>query len=282
MDQWSQSHTVQDLFLGNDTQNKAELLETRKAHVLDSFKDGDCVLLVGEGDFSFSAFLIQHTRAHIVATTLLSPSHILTERTTKNISLIKKLGGVVHTDVDATCLISHHEVKRNVYKAVIFNFPHIPSKMKISANRDLLRNFFMSAKNVIAAKGEVYVTLCKGQGGTMADVCHRKWENTWQITSMAAFSDFVLDRVEPFHIDDYPGYTCSGYRGREKSFHVEGALTHVFKLGHPIMMNLETVITSQQFNATGKHQPLASAHIEMCKKYKMESIYNGSNVKRLT
>ncbi|KAH7942592.1 hypothetical protein HPB49_025620 [Dermacentor silvarum] len=75
----------------------------------------------------------------------------------------------------------------------------------------------------------VRVTLCRGQGGTLADSEVRRCpSDTWQVVEMAAPGGFILHQVLPFCAP--AGYTPRGYRGGTKGFHTEGALTHVFCL----------------------------------------------------
>lgn len=51
-------------------------------------------------------------------------------------------GGLVLTDVDATCLEYHPQLKDIQFSKIIFNFPHIPGKMNIRKNRQLVEQFF--------------------------------------------------------------------------------------------------------------------------------------------
>ncbi|XP_029770494.1 ferredoxin-fold anticodon-binding domain-containing protein 1 isoform X2 [Suricata suricatta] len=88
-------------------------------------------------------------------------------------------------------------------------------------------------RDVLAEEGEVHVALCRGQGGTPADKPLREWHNSWQVVAMAALGGFILSDVHPFSCEAVPGYKCTGYRSQDKSFHVEGALNHVFTRSLP-------------------------------------------------
>ena len=72
--------------------------------------------------------------------------------------------------------------------------------------------FLSSATKVIRNDGEILVTLCKGQGGTPADVPVRRWSDTWQVVAMATYADLVLHEVVPFQAEALPKYDSTGFR----------------------------------------------------------------------
>ncbi|XP_048418045.1 ferredoxin-fold anticodon-binding domain-containing protein 1 isoform X2 [Stegostoma tigrinum] len=97
----------------------------------------------------------------------------------------------------------------------------------------MLFGFPFSCADVLTSKGDVHVTLCKGQGGTAADQPMRAWHNSWQVVAMAARAGFILSQVQMFDCSQYYGYTSTGYRSQDKPFHVDQALTHVFTRSLP-------------------------------------------------
>ncbi|PNJ76053.1 FDXACB1 isoform 1, partial [Pongo abelii] len=107
----------------------------------------------------------------------------------------------------------------------------LPERVLIQTPRDTRNN--SSCADVLAEEGEVHVALCRGQGGTPADKPQREWHNSWQVVAMAALGGLILSDVYPFSCKAVPGYKCTGYRSQDKSFHVEGALNHVFTRSLP-------------------------------------------------
>nr|KAF6437898.1 hypothetical protein HJG59_008631 [Molossus molossus] len=135
--------------------------------------------------------------------------------------------------VDCTQLADAFELHEREFDRICFNFPHCGRKAGVARNRDLLAKFFQSCADVLAEEGEVHVALCRGQGGTPADNPTREWHNSWQVVAMAALGGFILSDVHPFSYEAVPGYKCTGYRSQDKSFHIEGALNHIFTRSLP-------------------------------------------------
>lgn len=106
--------------------------------------------------------------------------------------------------------------------------------MKIQLNRKLIKGIFQSSSNLITDSGMMILSLCNGQGGTPADNPQRKWDDSWQITEMAAYGDFGLISVHEFDFKNFVSYVCTGYRSMDTHFNLKGALVHVFqkKMGY--------------------------------------------------
>lgn len=132
--------------------------------------------------------------------------------------------------VDATKLEEHQYLSLKLFDIVVFNFPHVGGKMRIEKNRDLLRKFFLSVKSVLKNDGKVLVTLCDGQGGTPFDKTLRNWNDSWQITEMAAHGNFNLVGAELFDSSFFETYTVTGYRSLEKEFNTKDSITHIFMI----------------------------------------------------
>ncbi|XP_063974995.1 ferredoxin-fold anticodon-binding domain-containing protein 1 homolog isoform X2 [Diachasmimorpha longicaudata] len=195
---------------------------------LSIFHENDKILLLGEGNFSFSRSLLKHNLKIQVTSTCYESSAISGEAE-NNIKCLETQGVSVLLGVDATRLSEHVVLKSQKFDKIIFNFPHCCSKMRLDKNRKLLRDFFVSSGSLLEPNGQILVTLCNGQGGTLRDAPRRRWDDSWKAREMAAHGDFVLTSVENFCVDMFEGYEVTGYRGLDKKFHMIEALTHVFE-----------------------------------------------------
>ncbi|XP_077161816.1 ferredoxin-fold anticodon-binding domain-containing protein 1 isoform X2 [Paroedura picta] len=197
------------------------------------------LLLVGEGNFSFSACLCKARgdKVHIIATCYESEDIVSRQELAKtNIQYLRDRGAEVHFCVDCIELKEHFLPSERDFDCIYFNFPHCGRKAGVKKNKELLARFFCSCAQVLAEKGEVHVALCRGQGGTPADQPRREWHNSWQVVAMAAEAGFILNDIHPFSPRDAGGYKCTGYRSQDKSFCVEGALNHIFTRSHLLLL----------------------------------------------
>ncbi|XP_027267959.1 ferredoxin-fold anticodon-binding domain-containing protein 1 [Cricetulus griseus] len=195
------------------------------------------LLLVGEGNFSFTASLIDtlDPGVRVTATCLQHPADLEGDPVIQeNLQRLRQRGVEVRFGVDCTQLARALQAHERDFDRIYFNFPHCGRKAGVAKNRKLLAMFFQSCADVLAKEGEVHVALCRGQGGTPADKPQREWHNSWQVVAMAALGGFILSDVYPFSCEAVPGYTCTGYRSQAKSFRVEGAVNHVFTQSSPL------------------------------------------------
>ncbi|KAM8819499.1 ferredoxin-fold anticodon-binding domain-containing protein 1 isoform 1-T1 [Rhynchonycteris naso] len=194
------------------------------------------LLLVGEGNFSFAAAVSETLDATttLTATCLQREADLRQDPAVQeNLRRLHERGATVRFGVDCTRLADAFEPRDREFDQICFNFPHCGRKAGVSRNRELLARFFRSCADVLAKEGEIHMALCRGQGGTPADKPRREWHNSWQVVAMAALGGFILSDVYPFNCEAVPGYKCTGYRSQDKSFHVEGALNHVFTWSLP-------------------------------------------------
>ncbi|XP_028666101.1 ferredoxin-fold anticodon-binding domain-containing protein 1 [Erpetoichthys calabaricus] len=197
----------------------------------DSMKPTQHVLLVGEGNFSFSASLCKTAEAdtQITATCYESEEEAKKqEGACKSIQCLEEKGAEVFFNVDSTKLAEFPCLADKKFSCIIFNFPHYGRKAGVKKNRILLASFFLSCADVLTQDGEVHIALCNGQGGTPADQPMREWHNSWQVVAMAAEAGFILSKICPFDSSKCDGYRSTGYRSQDKSFHTEAALNHIF------------------------------------------------------
>uniref|UniRef100_M4B1H7 FDX-ACB domain-containing protein n=1 Tax=Hyaloperonospora arabidopsidis (strain Emoy2) TaxID=559515 RepID=M4B1H7_HYAAE len=212
---------------------------------------GAQVLVVGDGNFSYSRALLraQSTRAGaseiIVTATSLDTKHQLLEMYPNSRRILAELrdGGVqVRHGVDATKLPSYfiqNSADPVKFDRIVFNFPHYAGqgrvgdktiRNKIHRHRQLLVDFFASASQLLARDGQLWVTLCAGQGGTKLERSPRAAGDTWRIVHCAAAAKLVLQDAHfcPVDVLTDLGYYSVGYQAREKAFWTNDSITHVF------------------------------------------------------
>ncbi|XP_063959933.1 ferredoxin-fold anticodon-binding domain-containing protein 1 homolog [Lytechinus pictus] len=192
------------------------------------------ILLLGEANFSFSLSLRKMLPSDIsMVTTCFQTGDVIKSSgdgdIQKNIANLQSLGACVVFGIDATKLDQYTSLEGAPYDAIIFNFPHVGGKGNIGRNRDLLKRFFECCSQRLSPSGQVFLTLCNGQGGTPADQPQRIWGNSWQVVAMAAYGAFILTRTMPFCAKDYEDYDCTGYRSQSKGFLTQSSITHIFE-----------------------------------------------------
>ncbi|KAI3949534.1 hypothetical protein MKW92_023454 [Papaver armeniacum] len=152
------------------------------------------ILLVGEGDFSFSACL---ANTFVNVLTYYSNGH-------RNIAELKSRGCTVMHNIDARTMSQDSSLSQRKFdKIVLFNFPyqHSASKLdfrfyQIWLHRILVRSFFMNAKKLLAADGEIHVT-----HKTNSFHCE------WDLPELASEAGLRLIEQVDFNLSDYPGYS---------------------------------------------------------------------------
>ncbi|KAJ0407941.1 hypothetical protein ATCC90586_006313 [Pythium insidiosum] len=201
------------------------------------------VLIVGDGNFSFArAFLRKNAAAigdssiRVVATSLDTHEELLTMYPNAG-GILDELhnGGVkVIHGINATRLETYDALGPASFDRIVFNFPHFAEggnrRNKIHRHRQLLCDFFKSSTNVLKDEGQVWVTLCAGQGGTSVDPKQRAWGDTWQVVHCAAGAGLILESVHNCPVDELSalGYYSVGYQLRERAFWTQDSLSHVF------------------------------------------------------
>eukprot|EP00057_Strongylocentrotus_purpuratus_P033407 XP_791314.1 PREDICTED: ferredoxin-fold anticodon-binding domain-containing protein 1 homolog [Strongylocentrotus purpuratus] len=197
------------------------------------------ILLLGEANFSFSLSLKKMLPPSVTMVTSCYQSEDRIPASDpgipENIAQLQSLGARVLYGVDATQLGQCSSLEGAIYDAVIFNFPHVGGKSNIGKNRELLKQFFECCFDRLSPSGQVFLTLCTGQGGTPADKPQRKWADSWQAVAMAAWGSFILTRTMPFCAEDYKEYYCTGYRSQSKHFLTQNAITHVFERSRELL-----------------------------------------------
>ena len=177
------------------------------------FSPDDRILLVGEGDFSFSNSLLSaHGCTHLVATSYDKISALREKypQATSNIAALEaEEDCVLRYGVDATKLGKPgvpeggggaKEVKKGGFDKVVFNFPHVGGLTKdvnrqVRHNQELLVGFFKAALPLLAPLGSIIVTTFDGEPYEL-----------WNVRDLARHVGLKVERSFKFQASSYPGY----------------------------------------------------------------------------
>ncbi|RDY02046.1 hypothetical protein CR513_14549, partial [Mucuna pruriens] len=160
-------------------------------HYSSSYK----ILLVGEGDFSFSLCLARAfgTAVNMVATSLDSRVTLMQkyESAPRNLSELEALGCTIVHEVSVHTMTEHSIVNRWRFDRVIFNFPHAGSLL----HRELVSGFLKIAKCMLNYGGQIHITHKTKHPYSM-----------WDIKMLAMVEKLVFVEEKKFDILLYPGY----------------------------------------------------------------------------
>ncbi|OQR93041.1 hypothetical protein ACHHYP_02988 [Achlya hypogyna] len=190
------------------------------------------VLVVGDGDFSFSLALatnlvssfVQKRRVDLLYD---SQAELFSKYPTAsaNVRGLQITHAEIHVGVDATALGQQDWIHDKSFDRILFNFPHLggATEEDVEKNQNLLFRFFESARPFVnTPRGEVHVTLR-----------NTLFYNRWDVEAQAERAGYSLKRRDPFDINLYPGYEAqrthpASFRGEPPS--TKGAKTHVFSV----------------------------------------------------
>ncbi|CBI39839.3 uncharacterized protein LOC104877638 [Vitis vinifera] len=187
------------------------------------------ILLVGEGDFSFSASLAVAfaSATNITATSLDSIEFLSTNyrHALSNIDTLWSLGAKVMHDVDATKMAHVLPFNCMRFDRVVYNFPlagFFPNESRedeIRRNQMLVQLFLENAKKMIHIDGEIHITH-KSNG----------FFREWNLEFLASRVGLRLIEEVPFNFRDYPGYRTKYGFGGDNNFNCNPSRT--YKFGH--------------------------------------------------
>lgn len=212
------------------------------------------ILLVGEGDFSFSLCLAHSfaSASNIVASSL-DPYDVLIKMYKKaksNLEALEKLGASLLFGVDATKMKLHTDLKMWKFDRIIYNFPHAgfhgkeDNRLMINMHRDLVHGFFRNASGMLRANGEIHVN-----HKTTAPFSH------WNLEELASQNSLVLFECVDFKKEDYPGYNNKRGAGSrcDEPFRLGACSTFKFRFS-PTAMKMSRIVCHSDLNHRGSQQ----------------------------
>ncbi|GMN36697.1 hypothetical protein TIFTF001_006219 [Ficus carica] len=189
------------------------------------------ILLVGEGDFSFSVSLARTfgSARNMVATSL-DPLEKIQEKYGKgmrNVMELEEMGCLVLFGVDAKQMSQHFFLKTQRFNRIVYNFPHVgflypeDSCCQIQMNKTLVKEFLKNAKALLRKDdGEIHITHKEGDP-----------YNKWNLEKKAEKIGLSLNEIVPFRKGDYPGYDNKRAQGcnADAPFHLGDCSTYKFR-----------------------------------------------------
>ncbi|KAE9588235.1 putative S-adenosyl-L-methionine-dependent methyltransferase [Lupinus albus] len=182
------------------------------------YRSSDRILLVGEGDFSFSLCL-----ARKFGTAKNMGKNI--KNVLANLTELKNLGCTILHQMDVHTMSKHQFLPCNYFDVIVFNFPHAgfiyreDDSLQIELHKKLVRGFFSSAKDILWLSGVIHIT-------------HKTTSpySEWKIKELASLEGLFFIGEEKFYPHRYPGYTNKRGNGRlcDITFPIGESSTFVF------------------------------------------------------
>ncbi|VDP06498.1 unnamed protein product [Heligmosomoides polygyrus] len=205
------------------------------------FKDARHVLILGDGNLSFSVAVAETEPDLLVTATVLDSEEEFNARYEDDEN-VRRLRRCTHVEllfsVDATALPLEW---RGRFHYVVMNFPHPGGKTNLRRSRALASGVFRSVSSIMTEDSVFYLSLAQGQAGVQYDggsvwsdsaPAHEK--DSWQALYLAADEGLLLEDVATFSPDTFDGYTSSGYRSSSKGFNnSKGAQRLLFRKSAP-------------------------------------------------
>eukprot|EP00048_Salpingoeca_helianthica_P013642 m.204424 g.204424 ORF g.204424 m.204424 type:complete len:270 (+) comp15527_c1_seq1:1346-2155(+) len=180
---------------------KKKILEKKKKTI--PYKASQSILVIGDGNFSWSAALCEKLEggAKVIATCFDSEKDLKFkyEDAQENIDRILASGGMVLHGIDGTSL--HTNAALEPCDVIVFNFPHCGFGIKdqarnIAANQELITKFLTSALGKLQLEGEIHITVKRG-----------KPYDSWGLVKLGtAVPGMRLKNSFDFYPEAYPGY----------------------------------------------------------------------------
>ncbi|BBH01456.1 hypothetical protein with DUF2431 [Prunus dulcis] len=201
----SETKRLQNMLVGERERIKSQMEAFSFERKIKHYSSCHRILLVGEGDFSFSVCLARAfgLAVNMVATSLDSRESLMLKysKASSNVKELEARGCIVLHEVDVHSMSQHPFLIRLRFDRIIYNFPHAGyllgpfSSERNRFHQDLIRGFLKNARELLTAIGEIHVT-------------HKTTFpfSEWKIVELAHEVGLYLVDEEPFSLWDYPGY----------------------------------------------------------------------------
>ncbi|KAI3456766.1 hypothetical protein Pfo_013429 [Paulownia fortunei] len=187
------------------------------------------ILLVGEGDFSFSASLaVAFGLAYNMIATSLDSKAFLKKNyqyAPINIEELRSRECKVMHGIDATKMANHALLGQLKFDRIIFNFPfagffkNLSREAQLRRHRRLVSMFLKNAREMISENGEIHIS-------------HKTndFHIEWKLESVASSHKLRLIEAVIFDQLDYPGYNTKCGFGTDNNFNCNPSKTYKFGL----------------------------------------------------
>ncbi|XP_003576655.1 heavy metal-associated isoprenylated plant protein 41 isoform X1 [Brachypodium distachyon] len=173
---------------------------------LKHYSSAQSILIIGDGDFSFSMALATAfgSGANLVATSLDSYEALICKysEAESNVMELKITGATVLHGVNAKKMKSHTYLKTRQFDRIVFNFPHAGFKAKdykevqmVSLHKVLVKGFLANARCLLHPYGEIHISHKIGYP-----------YDEWNLEQLASESSLTMIKKVKFQKEDYPGY----------------------------------------------------------------------------
>ncbi|XP_076944858.1 uncharacterized protein At4g26485-like [Bidens hawaiensis] len=216
----------------DDGSSSSEEEEEAEVKSKGQYSSAHKILLVGDGDFSFSLCLARAfgSARNIVATTLDTQQELVNKfgNASDNIRELEERGAVVLYGVDATTMGNHFFLTTQRFNRIVYNFPHVGFRFpedngcQIKMNKELVKGFLKNAKMLLKKEnGEIHVS-------------HKIGEpyDKWDLVNKAKKIDLVVCDKTRFYKNMYRGYEPKRAHGAyaDSTFNLGESVTFKFRV----------------------------------------------------
>ncbi|XP_057765400.1 uncharacterized protein At4g26485-like [Salvia miltiorrhiza] len=189
------------------------------------------ILLVGEGDFSFSTCLASAFgwASNMVATSFDSQAFLVKNyrNALSNLVELRMRKCRVMLEIDATKMATHQLLSGMKFDRIVFNFPFagffkgLPREAQIRLHRRLVSGFLENTKEMLSENGEIHITH-KSNG----------FHGEWKLELVAFVHGLRLVEAVDFDKVEWPGYNTKYGFGGDHNFDCNPSITYKFRPFH--------------------------------------------------